>query len=225
MANTCFTKFRFEGSADEITDFNRKLNDWTSRPIGDSRDQYWCGNILWGAGLEHLIGTAGDNGTVRCAATVTSIEDIEEIEGDTAGFEVFVESKWIPMAKMWKAIIDKLGYKSVKFAYLADEPGCDIYQLYDPDNLGIIADPYYIIAYLIEEPKELTDRFTEFGWDGESDIYFGSEEEIVKFLQVILDSSSTSVVELAADLAKHKFESPESFMSIRELDIVQELYE
>lgn len=223
MANICFTEFLFHGLAEEISDFYNKLKDWTSRPIGESLEADWYGNILWGAELQHLIGTFGGNGAVRCAASIVSVEDYDDLFDGNASFRVFVESKWTPMGKMWEAVIQKLGYKTVKFAYRAEEPGSDIYQLYDPNRLGMYADPYYITAYLAEEPEEVTSHFKDFAWDGESDLYFESEERLVEFLQKLLNSTSATIEDLRTELETHKFESMKSYMDIHELDIIQEL--
>lgn len=223
MSNVCTTQFAFRGAADEILDFHDKLVGWTSPPNISENPNCRYDSILKRVGLEdHVL--SNNSGSIHCGASIMDISDICTADGESQ-FSVYVESAWVPMAKMWVALIDRLGYKTIVFAYLAEECGEDIYQLYNPHNIPLYAEPYYITGYLAEEPPEFYERIKSLGWDCESDTYFESQESLIAFLQVVLDTTETDYDKLVDLLYDHEFSNANSFLSIHELDLVQDLYD
>ncbi len=128
MPNWCTTTYRFHGKPNEIVLLHDNIVKWTSRSFEQTDfGNAWLGNILHGAGLHELVEVRG-----MCRGTIVSVGDIEW----TDAFDVYTETAWQPCAKMWKEVIKKLNLKSVDFCYIAEEPGCGLYLIYDPKGCG-----------------------------------------------------------------------------------------
>lgn len=136
MPNWCATTYVFAGNTDEITMLSDKITEWTSKEfIKTDFNSDWLGNVLYGAGLQDRIDTPESE--LRCRGSIMEIGDVYEMENGKSAFDISTETAWVPMAKMWEEVIKKLDLDSVRFAYEAEEPGCELYWIYDPDNLGV----------------------------------------------------------------------------------------
>lgn len=149
MPNWCSTDFRFHGNKEQIETLHSKITEWTSSStmktdFGDP----WLGNILIGAGFKDRIDNGDSSKNVRCRGTVTEIGDITSSNNDDYCFDVYTETAWVPMGKMWELVIKALKLTSVGFSFMAEESGCEIYWKYDPNNYGdFLYEEVYIDAF------------------------------------------------------------------------------
>lgn len=155
MPNWCSTKYIFRGSSNEINYLHRKITEWTSSSVVPTCfGNEWLGNILYGAGLGDRV----DNG-LRCRGTLTSLSDPDY---DDANFVLWTETAWVPMARMWNAVIEELKLKTVGFAFEAEECECEIYWIYDPHGYGDFDyDQVYIDAYGSSDLDNISGYYTE----------------------------------------------------------------
>lgn len=148
MPNWCMTKYIFHGDKEELDYLKSKIDEaisGTFRKTDFGRD--WLGNILIVAGLEERIDSEDPNKMLRCRGTIIDISDVED-SGNGYTLEFFCETAWVPMARMWDETIKAFGLKTVGFEYEAEESGCDLYWIYDPNGYGSFDDEeVYIDAY------------------------------------------------------------------------------
>ena len=161
MPNWCSTAFVFHGSKEEVELLNAKINEWTSKSfIKTGFGDPWLGNVLIGAGLKDRIDNFDQNLALRCRGSITDISDVEQA-GDNYSFRIDTETAWVPMAKMWEAVINVLNLSTVWFTFCAEECGCEIYWIYDPRNYGDFAvDQVHIDSYGNDELEELDGYYT-----------------------------------------------------------------
>lgn len=126
MPNWCSTTFKFHGSEKDLEIFDKKITEWTSKSYTESDfGSEWLGNILYGAGLQDRIDNPDPEKYLACRGNIV---------GWTSGgkvMDMWVESAWVPMAKMWVEVIKVLGL-NIDFSFSAEEPGCELYWNYDP---------------------------------------------------------------------------------------------
>lgn len=126
MPNWCSTTFKFHGSEKDLEIFDKKITEWTSQNYADNGfGSEWLGNVLYGAGLQDRIDNPDPEKCLSCRGNIV---------GWTSGgkvMDMWVESAWVPMAKMWVEVIKVLGL-NIDFSFSAEEPGCELYWNYDP---------------------------------------------------------------------------------------------
>lgn len=135
MPNWCSTTYRFHGTQEELETLNEKIKDWTSssKAKTDFGDP-WLGNIVIGAGFKDNIDNPDPSQTIRCRGRLIDISDLNcDTNGDYS-FDLYTETAWVPMAKMWYKVIESLGLESVGFSFFAEECGCEIFWIYDPKD-------------------------------------------------------------------------------------------
>lgn len=134
MPNWCSTCFRFHGNREEIKKLHNCITKWTSKGFAKSDfGSCWLGNILYGAGLGDRIDNP--NHRLSCRGAIADIGEIEESLNDYC-FSIFTETAWTPMVQMWAAVIEELKLTIVGFCFVAEEPGCGIWWIYDPNGYG-----------------------------------------------------------------------------------------
>lgn len=139
MPNWCSTTYRFCGDKKELEIFYKKVNEWRHSFTKTDFGADWLGNILYGAGLENCIDNPDPEARISCRGTIT------DMSLDDSGIDIWVESAWVPMAKMWVEVLKVLKLNSIRFCFEAEEPGCELYWIYDPDLIGAFdGDDYYI---------------------------------------------------------------------------------
>lgn len=216
MPNWCFTQITFHGNKTEIEDFHKKITEWTSESLGKSDfGNAWLGNVLIGAGLGDRIDA--EPNLLRCRGTIDYIDPIEHSDDDDTTFYVEVETAWAPMMLMWKAVIDKLEYKSIGLSYMAEEPGCEVYEIYDP--YGDYDEHYYVDVFLDGEDLE------DVGLQSlDNSRYFASDETLIYVLQNLLKTEETNVATLIKQVESYPFKHEDSYIYVHKYDIVDELY-
>ena len=128
MPNWCLTIFKFHGSEKDLEIFDQKITEWTSKNFAQNDFGYeWLGNILYGAGLQDRIDNPDPEKCLACRGNIIG-SSCGCVDGT---MDVWVESAWVPMAKMWAEVIKVLGL-DIDFSFSAEEPGCELYWNYDP---------------------------------------------------------------------------------------------
>jgi hypothetical protein len=144
MPNWCSTTYRFRGDQNEIKLLRDKITEWTSAESTKSSEPKWLGNILIGAGFKDRIDNADPAKDIRCRGSICDISDINHdgtrSDQTAYSFTVDTETAWCPMAKMWNCVIDALKLKTVGFTFIAEETGCQIYWIYDPNGYNDFTD-------------------------------------------------------------------------------------
>lgn len=144
MPNWCWTTIKFRGAEEEV----KKLYDLIDRSMQDnlpavtldngrvvSESDFgdrWLGNCLYMVGIDVL---ADEYAGLRCRGEISDYFSPEKVD-DEWFIEVFTETAWVPMVQMWKVIIDKMGLKTIKLSFCAEEEGNALYWIYDPDEIS-----------------------------------------------------------------------------------------
>ncbi|MFI3294122.1 MAG: hypothetical protein SNI70_11480 [Rikenellaceae bacterium] len=140
MANNCITCLKIFGDKEEISQLYEKLSTLTEKnseyyqkfiearstnaplpeyppEITETTPCLWLGDIVSYFG--------GNNKEVECRGTL----DYFDLLSDTIIW-IVTDTAWHPMPEMWDIVIKD--YPSLKFYYLAEECGCEIYINSDP---------------------------------------------------------------------------------------------
>ena len=161
MPNWCSTTYRFRGTKNELELLNGKIKEWTSgstmtTDFGDS----WLGNIVIGAGFKDRIDNEDPSLIIRCRGTLTDIGDVEG-DGENCSLDLWTETAWVPMGIMWQYVIKTLGLNTVGFTFEAEEPGCELYWIYDPNDYGdFLNEEVYIDSFGDNEVDKLSGYYT-----------------------------------------------------------------
>lgn len=140
MPNWVTTNYTFVGEKKEITDFHSKIVKWTSeKGLPNGFGKCWLGNVLNGAGLADFI-DAKVNG-IRCRGTVCGWTNPEE-HFDEVKFSITTSTAWAPMTKMWKSVIEKLNYSTIRISYISEGDSGEDAVKYDP--LGVYPCDWYV---------------------------------------------------------------------------------
>lgn len=156
MANNALSCYKIFGEEDEISQLYAKLSKLTNinseyfrkftkarlnnepfpdypPEISETTPCLWLGDIVTYFG--------GNNEEVECRGTINHLD----LLSDTIIW-VVTDTAWVPMPEMWDLAIKD--YPSLKFYYLSEECGCEIYinsdstgeyfdALYNVDHMGI----------------------------------------------------------------------------------------
>ena len=122
MPNWCFTNYVIEGDKEEIADLMQKLESLEQRDIPLVENGFgknWLGCVI--------VLFAGDWNDFDCRGNFMELERL----GDTT-LRFDTETAWSEMSDVWKFVCGK--YKSLKYCFLAEEPGCCYYATNDTDR-------------------------------------------------------------------------------------------
>lgn len=217
MPNWCFTQMIFHGEKEELNDLHSKIEEWTSKNYDENGfGVNWLGNVLHGAGLGHRIDS--DTNHLRCRGDITYLGELETFpDSEEALFRLDVETAWCPMVLMWKAVIEEMKYKSVGFSYCAEEPGCEVYEVYDPSG-GDFTDKYYIDIFLEgddEKDEKLLKLYDYRDYD--------NDDELRHALQALLETEEEDLKTLIDLAQNYDFKNEYSYLYIHEYNFVDEL--
>ena len=210
MPNWCFTQMIFHGEKEEIKDLHEKIEEWTSKNYEENGfGVTWLGNILYGAGLGDRL--KADNNVLRCRGEITYLGELETFpDSEEALLKLDVETAWCPMTLMWNAVIEAMGYKTVGFSYCAEEPGCEIYEIYDPYG-GDFTDKYYIDIFL--EGEDLKDEKLNEIYDWRD---YTDDDDLRDALQALLETEEQDVKTLIKLAQNYKFKNEDSYLYVHE---------
>lgn len=150
MPNWCFTHITFysENKAN-VVDLRSKLMQYTAVPCNGCKDATWLGNILLHAEIGSLDEIQADK-YGYCRGWVDDIGDVEQSDGYFS-FYITVQDAWAPHTEPFYHLLGKLYNNTVKMAFAAEEPGCEVYIKYDPDNLYYSDCEYVVDSYFPSE--------------------------------------------------------------------------
>lgn len=216
MPNWCFTQMIFHGEKEEITDLHNKITEWTSKNYEENGfGVNWLGNVLHGAGLGDRIDSSSSK-FLRCRGNITFFGEVETFKDSTeATFNLDTETAWGPMCLMWKEVIDAMGYKTVGFSYLAEEPGCEVYEVYDP--YSDFLDKYHIDIYVDTADEENTELMRIHDRRDYVD-----DNDLKEALQRFLNTEEEDLKTLIEQIETYPFKSEDTFISVHEYTFVDE---
>lgn len=159
MPNWCYSTIVFRGDAQEVRTLYNLLDDCETHPEQFANSKYpktdfgskWLGYPLVKVGLQDCIDSANAERNLKCRGEILDFEYHRYENSDEADLMIQTYTAWCPMIQMWNAILKKLNLNSVKFCVEAEEPGCEIYVIYNPDNLDYFDnEEIYVDTYLSE---------------------------------------------------------------------------
>ena len=173
--------------SDSPTSFKSAESSWGSS---------WLGNIYLAAGYTEKD-IADDKGWIACRGEICSVD----INDDNV--ILVCSTAWNPMdASMDRMLSEK--FPKLKLLWIAEEPGCEIYEKYDPD--GILFHDHIILE---------TDSYTEYYGEGSA--------EAERFLKDIKDLSDLEFVNID-DAIAHADEIREAAAKKDGIDLEKEDY-
>lgn len=214
MPNWCFTQMIFHGEQNEMRDFYSKIHEWTSQNYQENGfGPMWLGNVLHGAGLGNRIDVEGPD-WLRCRGSITFIGGLDVLKGsDEALFNLDMETAWAPMTRMWSEVVKHLGYKSIGFSYHADEPGCEVYETYDP--YGDFPEEYYVDIFVEGEDNNNMALMQIY----ETREYL-DDDSLRIALQEFLETDETDLSALMKSAENYNFENEDTYLYIHKYDFV-----
>ena len=217
MPNWCFTQMIFHGEKEEIKDFHSKIKEWTSKNYQENGfGVNWLGNVLHGAGLGHRIDSTTDH--LSCRGDITYLGDVDVFkDSNEATFNLDTDTAWCPMTLMWSEVIKSQNYNSIGFSYSAEEPGYEIYEIYDP--YGDFSDKYYIDIFVDGEDINNKKLMQIHDWRDYTD-----DEDLRDALQALLETEEQDLAVLIEQAENYKFKSEHSFLYVRKYNFVDEPY-
>ncbi len=178
MANYCNTIIRIlkldteNGKMEMLYNLLKRWLERDDRENGYVRD--WLGNIV----MASRLSKHKDDDYYNTGGSVLALENHIEDSGEIT---VIVESKWIPMLKMWRDLVKEY-IPNAEILYTAEEEGCEIYDT----NVSSIVGLYNILTCDDDNYYEL------------------SEAEAVEVLKDILGSSCDDIEKLRAMAIKRE---------------------
>ena len=184
MPNWCYTQYIFYTENNNYHDLERFYNiiknniDAESQP-GRNYENRWLGKIA----EVHNIATD----EIPCRGSIEYLSHYNT--GDTS-FALDTETAWIPCTQLWEVLLTH--YNDVKFVYLAEEPGMELFINSDVDE------NYFDQKYLLM----ISSNTVPNGWYKQQDTkpdtvyiheYFSDFEYLHDFLSNIVSEDFTSV--------------------------------
>jgi hypothetical protein len=115
---------------------------------------------------------------------------------------------------MWKAVIESQKYKTVGFSYCAEEPGLEVYEIYDPYG-GDFTDKYYIDIF-VDGEDEKDEKLMEI-CDYRD---YENDEDLRDALQALLETEEQDLKALIAAAQNYGFKNEDSYLYIHEYNFV-----
>lgn len=201
MANNVFANYTFKGEEAEVKALKNLIakagkTDYCKTPKSYGKD--WLGGILCEAGLSKEA-----EKDIPCRGSVAGYSALEYTDDGEVKFDITAVTAWKAMPAMWKAIIDKLGLKTVKIAYITDGDEGDGACKYDPIN--VYPEEYFVDIQIGDDTLICCD---------EQDVleifeaYFFTEETLRNNIAIFLKLSSIETYtteELIQKLLDYKF--------------------
>ena len=157
MPNWCNTHITFYAAKKEnVVALHSKLMQYTAVPYDSEIDKSWLGNILLNAGIGTLAEIKADK-YGYCRGWLDDIGDVEQSDGYYS-FYITVQDAWAPHTEPFYHLLDKLYGHEVKMAYVGEEPGCEVYVKYDPNNLYYADCEYVVDSYF---PSECAEQYAD----------------------------------------------------------------
>lgn len=170
MPNWCITYIDIKhNDYQKLEELYDKIQEWTSNNYRENGfGTTWLGNVVLGSGVGTI--DAGTETDFRCRGSLVWSELHE------CSINLVTETAWVPMIKMWQAVVDKY-LPDAELFYLGDECGCGIYWTNNPK---------YVDRYSID-PYDFDSMEPQTNW---------SEEETSMFLRQLLITEERDINKL-----------------------------
>ena len=200
MPNWCYSTIVFRGDAQEVRTLYNLLDDCETHPEQFANSKYpktdfgskWLGDPLVKVGLQDCIDSANAERNLKCRGEILDFEYHRYENSDEADLMIQTYTAWCPMIRMWHKIIDALKLTSVEFCAEAEEPGLELYVIYDPHGLGYFSDEIYVDTFL-PEPQKCPELLLDF-----DEVRYMDEET---FLSVVRESSDKEIKDIKEAIA------------------------
>ena len=188
MPNWCYTSIYFYGEESIIFDFHKKLNTWLNAEESICENGFgisWLGNILGYTFGKDFVEEHVHDTNLSFRGWVDFLDEPEScsVKKDMWLFNVTMESAWCPHMKMWYLVIEKLYGKNadIHIAYSAEELGCALYCVCDPDHIIYDTEKiYHVDTWDINNRFGLEECFSEY-----------EEDELIGVIKDLFDISCT----------------------------------
>ena len=187
MPNWCYTDITIKCKSEKkAADLYNNIVDWTSHEYCKSDfGKDWLGNVVGNSKIDVM--EDGEDFSIKCRGDIAFKELLHD------EIHIQTETAWVPMLKMWEMICNKfLGVGEWMLFYLAEEPGCGIYDTNYPEFEGT----YHLFMQDVPETKELYSLL---------DTYSNNEladKDVIPALQKYLKTSGKDPDKLIAMLNK-----------------------
>ena len=191
MPNWCNTHITFYSKNEVIVnDLQSKLMQYSSVPYNGCNDAIWLGNILLNAGIGTLEEIKAEKYGC-CRGWVDDIGDVEQ-SNDYYSFYITVQDAWASHTEPFFHLLGKLYRHEIKMAFAAEEPGCEVYIKYDPDNLYYADCEYVVDSYFpaecVEQYADIADMDELQSWDSLCETFKVEDwQEIIAKAEAITD--------------------------------------
>lgn len=101
--------------------------------------------------LEKLFDLFEENDSLAKTFKNNKIEGADKAKGiicdiDRESWYITIDTPWHPYRETIDSLISYTG-ENIQYCCYSEEPGCEIFQVYDPDNLGAFDDWEYVLRY------------------------------------------------------------------------------
>lgn len=196
MANICSSQYCFYSrNAQSLSAFRKSLISVTR-----FNDDYHTYDLGWmGYMVEEYIPEKSED--IRYRGNVEDIGEIFSISSELIGFNVWAESAWVPVIKMWDLVLKKC-FPDISFSCIGEELGCGVFVKYDKIN-------YYCDRYILDVFDEGIDYFSEL-------------KSIICILKEKYNISVADSADVDQINSQLKCEDGESFALVTEVEIIED---
>ncbi len=159
MPNWCRTDYTFyadtEKGRQQLIDFAKRVNQAITHPkplpIKQGFGDAWLGNVLMEFCQSYLtfgkdsVDCTYNNEDIdfRGRIDFVSYSEVDRSISELESFTVATETAWVPMPEMWDMIFSVCNYTDIKYVFLAEESGNEVY--INTDTEGRYYDEYGVI--------------------------------------------------------------------------------
>ena len=151
MANCCMSVYVFYGKKESVERFYTFLSELNKKCSKDGI----TANIRGTESTFHLLNyyliqdalNIPEKDMTPGRGNLIEIWDLENDWGDEAHFEVAMDEAWNPYPEVWENIFKRYFSSNIKIAYKAEEPGCDLFYICDPDG-RFFSEEYLVDMFL-----------------------------------------------------------------------------
>lgn len=173
MPNWCLSSITFYSTNEK--QIQKLHKDFENVYDGEPTRENSFGHGWMGDYANHYYKTIGSE-KINCRGSVDAIEELMQMKKDDKTYHYFHMTTMTAggsKIELWAHII-KDNYKDVEMAFVAEEPGMELYQKFDPGNLFYSSEQYIVYA---SYPQK----------DEDGDIYFEGDYVYAETIDEIHD--------------------------------------
>ncbi len=130
MANWCDTNYVVVGEEKEVLEFHKTIKGIINGPERQRSDfgSEWLGNVLDYFGYDWK--------EIPCRGYISHLDESVDkgAEDGQYSFYLSTETAWVPMNEMFDTIFNEK-YQTLSYYYMAEEPGCELFETNDKKGL------------------------------------------------------------------------------------------